>query len=221
MAGLMMAAGSRVPVAEAGGVEFIAAGTVNGTGNDDLTLQYPAGSGAGDRLIAWMAWSNSGADVSSSGWTVETLVETTGICGFLAHRIHPGSGTSATFTDSNFNGFRSIGAIVAYSGVDSVDDPTEAFESDAGTTDHDSGTVTPVAANSLILACFAVKSASDTSWTEPAGMDERVDGWHTTPDVAIGIFEVLQASTDPVSKTAVSSTAGRGVSYILALTPAS
>lgn len=48
------------------GVAFIGASAVT-IGNDDLTIAYPAGSGAGDRLVAWMAWNFAGAEVVAAG----------------------------------------------------------------------------------------------------------------------------------------------------------
>jgi hypothetical protein len=203
-------------VAAAGGPaapSFVAASTATAA-TFTVTVDKPTGLAEDDVMLAVVATDDS-IGITATGWTL--LHESSTSVSFFSKVA--GGAEPANYTFTGHESFTTAirATIVAYRGADpgspvgDSDDELTTF-----TTSHDTAAITPVAGNSMIVVLVATIVAG-TTWTEPDGMDERSDQGAT---LSVAVFDVVQADTSEVSKTATSSAPVSAGIAIVALTPA-
>lgn len=182
-----------------------------GTTSATVMLALVVASGVGVDLSTETAWKPLGAAIESGGDLTARLYWARG-----------GEPLVDTFevVDNNAAGTRLCGAVVGFSGADTVSPIGDSDgQATASGTSHASPEITPAAANSLLVYLAAIDADAAATWTEPAGMAERVDFSTAALFLTVGIADVAQAGTDAVSKTGTSSASKPGVAYLVALTP--
>lgn len=143
-----------------------------------LSIDVPAGTVAGDVMIAAITASPSGVPITApAGWTlVQDVVQPAGSGSRVAtyYRVAT-AGEPANYAwalSSAHNG--AAGGIVSYSGVDPlnpIDVSAGAATPSAAT--HTAPSVTTTVGGGMLVTVHAYASAA--AWTPPAGMSERVD----------------------------------------------
>jgi hypothetical protein len=161
-------------------IAFRAATTASGT--DTLTLPAPAGTVAGDLLLAQVAHAyTTTAPTPPSGWTlVRRDTPGTALTSALYRRTAVAGEPGATFTFPAGSGIAMTGGVAAYSGV-STTDPVDAS---AGATGQGSVAVTPAVttttANTVLVRFIA--NASE-AYPAPSGTTQR---WRQLSTSGIG-----------------------------------
>jgi len=183
------------PVAGVGNYNMVRAPWASGW---TLVRRIDNGTSAG-LAIYWKVASNEGNRI---------CVGQTGAC--YDWKFSPGSGSQSM-----------TGAIVAYSGVDTIAPINiENGQTTARSTSHSTPSITTTVANTMVVATFAVGGATATTnqWTPPAGMTERSDSGAQA--VALGVDDQLQATAGATGvKTATATKSAVGATHILALKP--
>jgi MSHA biogenesis protein MshQ len=194
-----------------------------------LTINVPAGTTAGDVMIAAVAVLPSAVTITPpAGWTSLNRVDQTAgnsnsqeIFYRIATAAEP---ASYTWTFSGAIG-GAAGGMLSYSGVDTTG-PVDVYGGNPtpSSTSHTASSVTTTVDNAMVISSHSFSSAE--TWTPPAGMAEEVDAASlTTPNAAgisLEINDVTQATAGATGdKTATAGgNADTGVAQLLALKPA-
>lgn len=208
---------------------FRAAGAVNAYGGNNATLAKPAGTVAGDLLLAFLSTDGPASTAWStrvpSGWAIlQADTITTSI--FLAvqcvmYKVAGGSEPSTYPFD--FGNQSGMGGVAAWSGVDTTtpinvsalqDNPTSS-------TSHDIPSITTTAGDCLLIAFYAHRASNGVPYTQPSGMTERFDAKLGTANSNFGVAELALPSAGATGvKTATGNTADSSWTVAIALNPA-
>jgi PKD repeat protein len=152
--------------------------TVNATTSSTITIAPPAGTSAGDVLVACMALNGGTVRVAPAGWTqIAAVTSITNPHVYGYYKVAGASEPAATWTLSA--SVASGGGIARYSGVNNTS------PLDATTTTGASGTevtaasvpsVTTADPNAMLVGCVGINSSAVTvTITAPAGMSKAWD----------------------------------------------
>jgi RHS repeat-associated protein len=186
-----------------------------------LTLTRPAGTVAGDVLVASIVTSTAAAITAPTGWVQAARKSTTGTTTTVYARTATGSDPSNwvfTFATST----RAAGGLSAYTGAD----PTSPIE-DVATNTNTSPTVTvqvsqsvdTVGPNRTLITITG--TATGTTTTPHAGMTERADTATTNATGNVTVHTADQAiavAGTTGTRTATSATPARSTTVTIALT---
>ena len=152
------------------------------------TINKPAGVVAGDVMIVNIAkYYNDNTAPTLSGWTkIDSKTLGGSRYGAVLYRVADGTeSTSFTFTiaSSYISGSSASSAIVAFSGVDTVNGPFDVANTTIVTANNSSTATatskTTVTTNSAIImfgmAVGTIPTATWSTWTSPAGLTELYD----------------------------------------------
>lgn len=194
---------------------------VNTSATNGITIGTPAGTVAGDVLVACLALNGGTVSTAPPGWVriaAVTSVANPHIFGYyrVAGATEPNS-YRFSLSSSVTNG----GGIARYSGVDAavpLDAPASVGASGTATTSASLAGVTTTTSNTMLAGCMAANSSS-TSFTisSPAGMVQAWDVGGKRHELADGI----QTATGPTgSRTWTFSAARTWAGWLVALRPA-
>ena len=184
--------GSRKPA------QFIAAAqTGNASASTNLIINKPAGTAQGDLMIAVVSRveSANGTWTPPAGWT-ETADEGVAPDISIAWKI-AGASEGANYTFVHASSKLLAGAILTYRG--GAYGVTGAFATATAPTAVNAPSITPTAANALVLAAYAEAAAA--TWTTPSGFTNRV-----TISTNGGISVSDKVTGPPAASGAVSAT---------------
>jgi hypothetical protein len=203
-----------------------AASAGSGSGVLSLTIATPAGTTAGDVLIASIGVRPSSAVITppAAGWTLVRRIDTAGgpTSSLAIYRrvATAGEPVSHTWTLSTSTG--SASGIAAFYGVDTSNPvDVENGQATANALTHSTPSVSTTVADTMLVSSHGFSSAA--TWTPPAGMTEVVDAASQAVPNAVGLsLEVNYASQAAVGasgvKTATASNdADSGCTHLLAL----
>lgn len=224
------ASGTVAPPPTSGTISLVASAQGSaGTGVTTLTVAKPAGTSAGDLMVASIAVRPSTVTITApSGWTlVRRTDNTSGNTHGLAvyYRVAGSSeGASYSWTVSS-SSTGSVGGILSFRGVD-VSSPVDAEngQTTANSLSHAAPSLTTTVANTMMVTSHTFPSSA--TWTPPSGMTEAADVASLTVPNAAGQalevnYEAIPAAGSTGSKTATASgDADTGVTHSLALKPA-
>lgn len=198
-----------------------------------LTIAVPAGTAAGDLMIAAIVVRPSSVIITPpAGWAAQAAALQNAAGNSSRQQIFyrvAGGAEPASYTwlfDSAHTG--AAGGIVSYSGVDTAA-PFDAFAGNltpqGGDTNlqHRALAVTTTVVDTMVISTHSLTSA--VTWTAPAGMTERVDVASQAPQNAVGISlsmnEVAQAAAGTTGdKVATAASNGdTGSATLMALRP--
>jgi hypothetical protein len=198
----------------------------------ELRIPLPAGTAAGDVMIATVAVRTSASAITApAGWTlVRETVQAADATMRMATYRRNADGTEPAAYAWTFSGTHSgaTGGIISFTGADTVSASpidVEGGNTTASAFDHAATAVTTTRPNAMLVSSHAFLSSA--GWTPPAGMSEAVDvASLATPDAA-GIAQSMNYVLQPAvgstgDKTASASNtapadAGNGVAHLLAL----
>ncbi|MCU1588790.1 MAG: hypothetical protein JWP11_46 [Frankiales bacterium] len=153
-----------------------------GSGDDSVTVYAPAGTVAGDLLLAMVTWNANDSTVNTpAGWTLlrrGTYNDTYA----LFYRRAAGAGAAPT-TFTSPGGLRCQGVILALSGVGASVVPVLAYTEEVSGASRSTVVAPSLAAHGagLLLALFGIDEFLATSALgAPAGMTLRVSGQATS-----------------------------------------
>jgi hypothetical protein len=216
------------PPPSSGGIAVVGS-TSDGssTGRASITLSRPAGSVAGDVLVAAVATNADATIVPPSGWTVVRDDVITGAVRQAVYVKVVGSAEPTSYQWTVPEGTRRVGGgITAYSGVDRTQ-PVDAV----GALMNGSGTavaapsVSASVANTMLVQLVTVNA--EGTLTAPAGMTEAWEAASPNTaagnarDVLVSSSQASQAASGPTgSRVATASLPGSSIGVLLALRPA-
>jgi hypothetical protein len=225
--GLLAAGQSVLPAFAADPIAIGSASNGSGAGRLDITINRPAGTSAGQVMLASIVISDDDpAFTAPAGWT---LVRQDTIKDMLRQAIYvkaAGASEPASYTWTVPSARRIAGGITTFDGID-VTHPVDAV---AGSTNGASTSVsapgiTTTVPNTILVQLAAVVSGG--TFAPPGGMTE---GWeaaapgsstrkNTVGAVASESYALQPAAGSTGSRTASVSTAGRSIGVLLALRP--
>jgi len=206
-------------------IAFRAAASAASTAGLNLQVPTPAGTVAGDVLVAAIAVRPWTATITPpTGWTLVRRVDNaTGNTSSLAvyRRVAvAGEPAGHTWTFSSSNG--SAGAVAGFLGVDPASPVNvENGQSTPSSLQHDAPSVTTTRTRTMLVSAHALTSAS--SWTPPAGMTEALEVASVPVPNGAGISLELSYALQPAQgasgvKSAVAAAdADTGNAHLLAL----
>ncbi|MEM6570220.1 MAG: Ig-like domain-containing protein [Planctomycetota bacterium] len=208
-------------------IELVAAGTAASAAGLDLDVPTPAGTAAGNTLVAAIAIRPSSAVITPpAGWTLIRRTDSTTavLSSLLTYRRVAEAGEPATHRWSFTASSGSAGAIVAFRAVESTA-PVDADggQETASALAHAAPSVTTTSARAMLLTAHSYASAG--TWTPPAGMTEVADVASLVPDDAVGIslsvnVELLTVAGATGARSATASgNADSGNAHAVALSP--
>jgi chitodextrinase len=216
---------SATTLAAATGISFRAASSASSKSTSALTINRPSGSQTGDVLIASLDVRSAltSSQVTASGWQL-VRVDTagTGLTKLTYWRALVAN-QAASYVFSFPTAVSVSGAIVAYSGVDTVN-PIEARDGLGSATSSRqvvAPSITTVSPNTMVVGLYSV--ATSATFAPPSGTTERVDialgagSFKVTGEVA----DIPRAAGTWGPLTAVASAAGAHIGQTIALRPAS
>ena len=192
----------------------------------NLVITKPAGTAAGDVLIAAIAFNNSsGAITPPSGWTLVRRMDNaaTTANSLAVYRRSAGAGEPASYTWGVAGGAFIVGGIQGFSGADAANPiDAESGQSTASATAHDTPSITTSTANTMLVTSHAY--ASSQSWSPQAGLTESFDrpsGSASATGQSITGTRQAQAAAGAsgTKRSTAASSADRGNTHILALRP--
>ncbi|HEV8656755.1 MAG TPA: hypothetical protein VGR85_14705, partial [Candidatus Limnocylindria bacterium] len=199
-----------------------ASAVVNNTGTS-ITIDKPAGVVDGDVMVASIGMNSASTTITpqDAGWTFVSRA-LNGAGSSVAVYVQVASGEPANYTwDVSATQFI-IGAISAYSGVDTTTPvDTSGILATGGANPTTASITTAQAAEMIVVSFFAWTSGSASTWTPPSGMAERVEAATTSGFYSYELADAVQplaGATGAKPATATPST-GSGASHILALRP--
>lgn len=172
------------------------AGVVQNSGTSLGPISKPAGTVAGDVMIATIV-ATGNPTISLTGWT--SIVRTTGTTTAVMETFRKTAGSSEP-TDYTFTlsvASTAVGSITSYQGVDNTTPVnvsggnSTTLTTTGGVTNVTANSVTTTVANTFLIANFAV--SAKTSFTPPSGMTERFD---TQSSCGVLCTDVTGESTD-------------------------
>ena len=204
-----------------------------------LQINAPAALAAGHLMVAFLAQnagcvpliggsnqngSCSGSGSAPAGWTAVLKGDNGSDLGVLVYyKVAAAADVGSSFTWSFSGSGRSLGAILAFSGVDpTAPVAASGWQLNAASTSMGAPMVTTTAPNSLLLALFAARNGGVTA-TAPSGLTEVVDAATSAgPNgVQIEVAHGLQAAAGSSgAKVATASASVVSIGSLLALTPA-
>jgi len=215
------------PPAPSGGIGVVGSTSdESGTARASMTLTRPAGSTAGNVLVAGIATNDDATITAPAGWTVLRQDVATGVRQSVYIRVME-SAEPSSYTWTLSGSRRVGGGITAYSGVDTAN-PVDALGAvlNASGTAVTAPSVTTTAANTMLVQLVTVNA--EGTLTAPAGMTEVWEAASpnttagNTRDVLASSSEALWASTGPTgNRVATASLPGASIGVLLALRPAS
>lgn len=193
-----------------------------GSGATSLAINLPAGTAAGDVMIAQVSVvGGSGTTITApAGWT-QIVLDNSGsaVRQGLYYRV-ASAAEPASYAWSFSSSQRNAIGILTYRGVDTVTPVNASNSSNAGaSTSVTAAAVTTTSWNTQIVGFFTV-SYGGSSFTPPAGMTERYDaGTFAGPNgVTIEAADVAQAAVGSSgSKTATALNGAANVGQLVAL----
>jgi RHS repeat-associated protein len=204
--------------------------TSGSTAAGSITITRPAGTTAGDLMVAQIVSNDDspdfGAPTTPGPWT---LVRSDIIGSTLRQSIYVRVATAADETTASYSWTvsstrRLAGGIATYHGVDTTNLAGLVHDETIDTTSGTAVTTPSIsaAANSRLLQFSAV--AAEGTFTAPAGMAELWDQAAINPtntrDVVAATFDTAQTSQGPTGpRTATASNPGKRIGVLLALTP--
>lgn len=210
------------------GITFRAAASAVSS-NTTLTIPVPAGTVAGDFMIASVGFRpNTLTATAPAGWTLlRRTNNAAGSANSLAvyYRVAGGSEPASYNWTFSAGAAGAAGGIQSFAGVN-VSDPidVENGQTTASNTSHVAPSVTTTTANTMIVTTHSISSG--TTWTPPAGMTQAYDrSVNPVPDALgisiIGSYATQAATGATGTKTAtVANDADTGNTHTLALNPA-
>lgn len=216
--GAFLSIGQRFVPPAAPSVPTIVAVMTNATAGAITAVTKDAAVQDGDLLVSLIIGNAAGGPIMLTGvWTAigEGQFGPSAARGQLYMRVASSEGASWSARVSTATAVRCT--IVAIRGANVASPIGDASRTSVTVADATFATPTidPVAVNSLLLALMA--GPAGITWSTPSGMTELAADSAT---MSIGVFDVIQASTDPVSATATASGATVGGAALIALTPA-
>ncbi|MEM9378916.1 MAG: Ig-like domain-containing protein [Planctomycetota bacterium] len=208
-------------------IAFVATGTAASAAALDLDVPTPAGTAAGDLLLAAIAVRPSSATVTPpAGWTLIRRTDTTTavLSSLLTYRRVAEAGEPAMHRWSFSASTGSAAAIVAFRGVESTSPvDVEGGQETPSALAHAAPSVTTTTSRAMLVTAHGY--ASSGTWTPPAGMTEVADLASLAPEDPVGIslsvnVELLTVAgaTGPRAATA-SGNSDSGTGHALALSP--
>jgi hypothetical protein len=195
-----------------------------------LSIPFPAGTLAGDVMVATIAVRPSTATVvAPAGWTlIQSTTQGGGTTSTLAsyYRVATGSEPAAyVFSVGGVASTGIVGGIASFSGVDTAN-PIDAQggNATASSLTHTANAITTTVANTMLVGAFEFASSPLPANWNPGGMTEAVDGRSdpapANTGIALSVGYVLQAalgSTGTRSATASGVAADTGAAQLIAL----
>lgn len=192
--------------------------STNSAASFSVSVTKPASVTVGDILIAFVSCDGLGEGVDVDSHIVLADLAFGGAYGALFYRIINGTEpASFNATDPNLSATAIRCTIVAYRPAPgtSFSAPTIFnLVNDIFGTDKTVSTIEVINENSMIVV--GAMTASGRSFTAPAGMTERSDA---SANRTVAEFDVVQAVSEAVSKTAVIDVATNTIMGIVAITP--
>ncbi len=192
-----------------------------------LTLNVPAGTVAGDVMLASLIRRSSGVSVTApGGWTlIRQVTQSNPNSSALTtyYRVADGTEPPAytwTFGSAGFGG--AAGGIASFTGVDNnapIDD--EAGNATPSAVAHTAPSVTTTMPDDMLVTIHGFTSSR--TWSPPAGMTEMVDISSLPPDDPVGVsieinYELIAAPGSTGTRTATASgSADSGATQSVAL----
>jgi RHS repeat-associated protein len=143
----------------------------------NLTISTPAGTAAGDVLIAAIGFNNATASVTPpSGWTLVRRANNAATTSnaLAVYRRTAVTGEPASHAFAIAGGAFLVGGIQGFSGVDTANPiDIENGQSTPSATAHDTPSVTTTTANTMLVTAHTYASAN--TWTPQAGLTEGFD----------------------------------------------
>ena len=202
------------------GIAFRAAANGANTGGNSVVLPKPAGTFAGDVLLAAVAVRGTPTVTAPAGWsTVRTDARTTTYRQVVFVHVVGGSEPSSyTFTFSVAG--TAVGTVAAYSGVDNAN-PIDVHggQVTSGSATITAPSVTTTASNDELVAFFAI--TGNTTIGTAGGMLERTE--IVSPKAAKSkLTASLDDEADPTAgpsgaRTATAAASGHGIGQLVAL----
>ncbi len=220
--------GSSQAAAAAPFITFRAASSAAEAGGPSITLARPAGTVAGDVMIATIAVRPSTVTITApAGWTALARIDQPAANSNSQQRFFrvATAAEPATYTWTNGAGRTGVaGGIVAFVGVETTSpiDVSGGNVTPSGTS-HTAASITTTVPNTMVVSAHSFSSSE--LWTPSAGMTERVDVSSLAPPnaggIALEMADVAQAAAGATgAKTAtVGGNADTGVASLLALRP--
>ncbi|MBT9488700.1 MAG: hypothetical protein IV093_14415 [Rubrivivax sp.] len=145
------------------------------TGSDVLTINKPASVAAGDVMLAWISQRTDDLPLSQqmaavpSGWTVVLTRDNGNNFGTTLYRKVAGSSEPGSYSWEFHDNGRAAGQIIAFRGVDTSNPiNSSASQLNAASTGYTAPAVTTTAANSMLVALYAVP-VGDSAMAAPGG----------------------------------------------------
>ena len=199
-----------------------ATGTTGSSGASSLSLSVPAGTVAGDVLIAQVAVRGTGNTITApSGWTALLGDSKNSVRQNIYYRV-AGSSEPASYAFTFGASERGGGALLSYRGVDNAAPVNvSSTKNNSSSTTVTSTAVTTDITDATLLALYS--GAQVTSFTAPSGMTETYDvstgaGPNGVTVSASSLALTVVGSTG--AKNATLATAADNIAALVALKPA-
>lgn len=203
------ASGSVTPAAPAQGVIAFRDSFAAQSNAANRSLLLPADMVVGDTMTMIYGWSNVATSNNPAGWTQEgaDIVAGSFTVRVLTKTVVSGDiGNTVAFTASATSKY-AIGGVV-HSGVAGIGEITVNTDGSAGTSHLTTALTTMAASGSWAIGAWIEKSTTNSSWTAPGGLSQRVNELGT----GAGANSVLVADTNGIVTTVAAQTATSGVS---------
>ncbi|HZR02677.1 MAG TPA: LamG domain-containing protein [Burkholderiales bacterium] len=196
----------------------------SGVSAASVTINVPAGTKAGDLLLAAVAARNAATVTAPAGWTAVAALNTTSgttLRQVVYYRVATGT-EPASYTFTLSSSVRTAGLIVAYRGVDTANPiDVSAGQANASASTITAPSITPSVTGTMLVGLFS--AATGTTISSAAGMAYRADvlsGGGT--GIAIGVFDQQQATASATgTRTATAGGSAVNIGQLVALRPAS
>jgi hypothetical protein len=194
-----------------------------------LTLSVPAGTQAGDVLVASLGFGKTGATTQPTltapvGWTLVTRTNK-GAVGALAVYWHVFAAGETSYTWTTNVAVGGAVFLAAFGGVDTANpiDVSKGQTSKSGTS-VSTPSVTTTTADAMLVASYfgSERTGTPTVWTPPAGMTEIGDASDSTGSRSGSVDHAMQTTAGAAGKkTAIASDSQDfAVAILTALRPA-
>ncbi len=211
-----------MPTGSAIALRAVSSGSNNASATS-IVLNRPAGTLAGDVMLASLDVRGTSTVTAPAGWTlIRTDTYTSSLRMHVYWRLATGS-DPATWTWT-FSGSRlAAGVIHAYSGVNATT-PIDASGGQPAAAPSPTSTapsITTTVANTMLVAFYA--NLANTTWTPPAGFVERADLIGTSPSQFTSMMsaDALRPAVGATGTAVASATMSSGnAAQLIALRPA-
>ena len=209
------------------GVSFRAASSASGLNANSLEISAPAGTTAGDVMIAAIGVRPSTVSVTApTGWTLvrrtDNTANQTATNSLAVYRKVAGSSEPTSYAWDVTGSVGVAGGIQSFKGVDTTNPiDVEGGQSTASSLSHAAPSVTTTVANAMIVTAHSYASA--TTWTSPTAMTEAYDamaGGQSIEGNYVQQFATGATGVKTATANGVSGDEDPGNTHILALRPA-